>query len=327
MIWCCSSRTVDEIARGQLESIATAFLTIYLTLSALLMSFRVGLIALLPNLLPVAIYYGVLGFLGVPLGLATSLIGSIALGIAVDDTVHYFTRFSQDARRLGSEREATVETLRSLIRPVTFTTVGLCLGFLALTLSELRSQVQFGVLAAFTLAVAWVLDLTLSPALCSSVRLVTLWDLLGLDLGENPEREVPLFEGLTGRQARIFALMSDLEEKPAGTRLCAENEPGNDMFVVIEGEVAASLAREGGRVELARMRRGETVGEIAMYSGVTQRRRRRRPRRARAALRRRRSRAPASTLPAHRRGGEPQPRAAARGARAQYTAGVALGDC
>ena len=48
------SRTVDEIARGQLESIGTALLTIYLTLSALLMSFRVGLIALLPNLLPIA---------------------------------------------------------------------------------------------------------------------------------------------------------------------------------------------------------------------------------------------------------------------------------
>lgn len=262
------ARTIDEIARGQLESIGTALLTIYLTLSALLMSFRVGLIALLPNLLPIAIYYGVLGIFDIPLGFATSLIGSIALGIAVDDTVHYFTRFNLDARRLGSEEAATVATLRSLIRPVTFTTAGLCLGFLMLTFSELRSQVQFGLLAAFTLAVAWMLELTLSPALCSSVRLVTLWDLLGLDLGEKPEREVPLFEGLSGRQARIFALMSNLETKPAGTRLCSEGDPGNDMFVVIDGELSASLPRDGGRVEFARMRRGETVGEIAMFSGV-----------------------------------------------------------
>ena len=262
------SRTVDEIARGQLESIGAALLTIYLTLSALLMSFRIGLIALLPNLLPIAIYYGVLGAFGVPLGLATSLIGSIALGIAVDDTVHYFTRFSLEARRLGDEREATVATLRSLIRPVTFTTAGLCVGFLVLTFSELRSQVQFGALAAFTLAVAWMLELTLSPALCSSLRHVTLWDLLGLDLGENAERQVPLVAGLSSRQARIFALMSDLESKPAGTRLCAEGDAGNDMFLVIEGELAASLARDGGRIELATMRRGETVGEIALFSGV-----------------------------------------------------------
>jgi predicted RND superfamily exporter protein len=142
------SRTVDEIARGQLESIGLALLTIYLTLSALLLSFRIGLVALLPNLLPIAIYYGVLGIFDVPLGLATSLIGSIALGIAVDDTVHYFTRFSLDARRLGDEGEATAATLRSVIRPVTFITAGLCLGFLVLTFSELRTQVQFGALAA-----------------------------------------------------------------------------------------------------------------------------------------------------------------------------------
>ncbi len=261
------SRTVDEIARGQLQSIGTALLTIYLTLSALLMSFRVGLIALLPNLLPIAIYYGVLGIFGVPLGLATSLIGSIALGIAVDDTVHYFTRFNLDARRLGNEHDATVATLRALIRPVTFTAAGLCLGFLVLTFSELRSQVQFGLLAAFTLAVAWMLELTLSPALCSSLRLVTLWDLLGLDLGEKPERDVPLFAGLSGRQARIFALMSDFETKPAGTRLCSEGEPGNDMFLVIDGELTASMARDGGRVALSKMRRGDTVGEVAMFSG------------------------------------------------------------
>jgi len=262
------SRTVDAIVRGDLASIGLALVTIYLTLSALLMSFRVGLIALLPNLLPIAIYYGVLGLLDVPLGLATSLIGSIALGIAVDDTVHYFTRFNLDARRLGCEQEATIATLRALIRPITFTTAGLCLGFLVMTYSELRSQVQFGLLSAFTLAAAWVFELTLSPALCSSLRLVTLWDLLGLDLGEQPEREVPLFAGLSGRQARIFALMSDLETKPAGTRLCSEGEPGNDMFLVIDGELAASLARDGGRVELTKMRRGETVGEIAMFSGV-----------------------------------------------------------
>ena len=111
---------------------------------------------------------------------------------------------------------------------------------------------------------------------------------------------MPLFEGLSGRQARIFALMSDIEEKPAGTRLCAEDEPGNDMFVVIDGELAASLAREGGRVELARMHRGETVGEIAMFSGVRSADVDVVYRRARAALRRRRSRTPRPPLPAHR---------------------------
>jgi hypothetical protein len=262
------NETVDDIARGQLLSLGTAILTIYLTLSALLTSFRIGLYALLPNLLPLSMYYGVLGLLGVPLNLSTSLIGAITLGIAVDDTVHYFARFSHEARRLGNEEAATLSTLRLLIRPVTFTTIAICLGFLVLTFSELRYQFQFGLLSAFTLAMAWALDLTLSPALCSGVRMVTLWDLIRLDIGPEPHRSIPLFEGLTARQARIFALMSDLVSLPRGHRLFAEGEVGSDMYVVIDGAVAAGTNREGRRVEYGQMGRGDVVGEVAMFSHV-----------------------------------------------------------
>lgn len=259
------NRTMDDIVRGQLQSIALAIVTIYLTLSILLTSFRVGLYALLPNLLPIAIYYGTLGLTGTPLSLATSLIGAITLGIAVDDTVHYFARFAREARTRGSEEAATRSTLVALFRPVTFTSIGLVLGFLVLTFSELRNQVQFGVLSAFTIAVAWLLDVTLSPAICSGVRIVTLWDLIGLDLGPRPQESIRLFEGLSERQARVVALMCNLVTVEPGERLLREGEKGQHMYVVIDGELLASLDREGRRVELSRMRRGDVVGEIALF--------------------------------------------------------------
>ncbi|MBM4227260.1 MAG: cyclic nucleotide-binding domain-containing protein [Gammaproteobacteria bacterium] len=260
------SHTMDDITRGMLSSSGTAFLTIYLTLCLLLTSFRVGLYALVPNLVPVALYYGALGLTGIPLNLSTSLIGVITLGIAVDDTVHYFARFALEARRLGNEKKATVSTLRAVIRPVTFTTVGLCLGFLALTASELRNQVEFGLLSAFTLMVGWVLERTLSPAICSGVRLVTLWDVLTLDLCHEPQRSVPLFQGLTKRQARIFALMSSTVQLESGKRLFAEGDKGDEMFIIIDGELTASLEREGQRVEFNRMHRGDVVGEVALFA-------------------------------------------------------------
>ena len=260
------SHTMDDITQGMLNSDFTAFITIYLTLSLLLTSFRIGLYALLPNLIPVAVYYGALGLTGTPLNLSTSLIGAITLGIAVDDTVHYFARFALEARRLGDERKATVGTLRAVVRPVTFTTVGLCLGFLALTASELRNQVEFGLLSALTMAVGWALELTLSPAICSSIRLVTLWDLLSLDLGEAPERSIPLFHGLTKRQARVFALMSETQQLQAGQRLFSAGDKGNEMFVIIDGKLVASVEREGQQVELGRLGRGEVVGEVALFS-------------------------------------------------------------
>jgi predicted RND superfamily exporter protein len=256
----------DDVSRGQLVSISAAFVLIYLVLSAMFTSFRVGLLALFPNALPIAVYFGTLGLTGVTLNPSTSLVGSLALGIAVDDTIHYFARFNAEAKRAADERHGVQAALRALIRPVTFTTVGLVLGFGVLTMSKLGSQVQFGLLSAFTIAVALVVDVTLSPALCSGVRIVTLWDVLRLDLGDAPHRDIPLFEDLSLRQTRIFALMSDIRRMKAGERLVTEGEAGNDMFVIVDGQLRAFVERDGSEVELSIMKRGSVVGEVAYFA-------------------------------------------------------------
>jgi predicted RND superfamily exporter protein len=261
------ARSVNAVARGQWNSLILAFGIIYLVLSLLFTSFWVGLIALLPNALPIAVYFGAMGYTGITLNVSTALVGCVALGIAVDDTIHYFARFNADARRLGDERKATRATLRGILHPITFTTLGLCMGFMVLTTSTLRTQVEFGALAAFSLAVAWLIDVTLSPALCAGLRVVTLWDLLTLDLGASPQKSIPLFRGLSERQARIFTLMSDVREIPEGERLFAEGETGHDMYVILDGTLTASVERDGKRVELASVHRGDTVGEIGLFTG------------------------------------------------------------
>lgn len=259
------NQTLDEIVRGQALSLGLALFVIYAILAAMFLSLRTGLLALFPNVLPIAIYFGALGATGITLNPSTSLIACIALGIAVDDTVHYLARFNVDAKRLADERKATREALRDVIRPVTFTTLGLCLGFLVLLSSELRTQAEFGALAAFTLAVAWAVDVTITPALASGVRIVTLWDTLTLDLGRAPQETIPLFEGLTQRQARIFALLSTVETVKAGERLITEGDEGDEMFVIIDGVLVASLLRDGERTVLSRMGRGQVVGEVALF--------------------------------------------------------------
>jgi predicted RND superfamily exporter protein len=256
----------DDISRGQLVSISAAFVLIYLVMAVMFTSFRVALLALFPNALPIAVYFGALGLSGITLNPSTSLVGSMALGIAVDDTIHFFTRFNAEAKRAADERHGAQAALRALIRPVTFTTVGLVLGFSVLTLSELGSQVQVGLLSAFTIAVAWLVDITLSPALCSGVRIVTLWDVLRLDLGEAPHREIPLFEDLSLRQTRIFALMAEIRRMKAGERLVTEGESGNDMFVIIDGQLRAWVERDGTDVTLSTMSRGSVVGEVAYFA-------------------------------------------------------------
>jgi predicted RND superfamily exporter protein len=261
------SRTVDSLARGQATSLSLAFVVIYAILALLFTSFRVGFVALLPNALPVVAYFGTLGWTGVTLDAVTGLVACIVLGIAVDDTIHYMSRFSVEAKRLADERAGTVSAMRELFRPVTYTSVALCAGFLVVTASHLRNQVHFGALAAFTLGFAWLVDVTLTPALCSRVRIVTLWDIMTLDLGPDPHRSVPIFAGLSRGRARIVALMMTLRTLGRGEKLFRLGETGEDMYVVIDGELVASLPQEGGRRELSRLHRGDVVGEVALFHG------------------------------------------------------------
>ncbi|MFP8873129.1 MAG: MMPL family transporter, partial [Myxococcota bacterium] len=87
------ARSADGIARGQPQSVALAAVTIFLIIALGLGSPRLGGLAMIPNLVPVLVFFGLLGLGAAPLSLPTSLIGCVALGIAIDDTVHYLVRY------------------------------------------------------------------------------------------------------------------------------------------------------------------------------------------------------------------------------------------
>ncbi len=261
------NRALDSVIRGQTLSLLAAIGVIYVILSLMFVSLRVGLLALVPNVLPVTVYFGALGFTGIRLDTTMSLVAPIVIGIAVDDTIHYFARFIREAKRLGEDRRATVSALRSVARPVSITSAALCLGFLTLHASELRTQGELGSMAALALAFAWLTDLVLTPALCARLRVATLWDLVSVDLGREPQRSIPLFAGLRAAQARIVALMASVLEVRSGERLYHAGEPGEALYVVIDGGLRTSSEALG---EDAPGRdpehgRGEVLGEVGLF--------------------------------------------------------------
>jgi predicted RND superfamily exporter protein len=259
------SETLTNIIIGQAQSVGLALVFVYLILTVMFMSHRIGLVALLPNILPVAVYFGTLGFFGISLNPSTSLIAPMVLGIAIDDTIHYFSRFNREVRSNADDRKATLLTMKAVGRPVTLTSVGLCLGFLVLMNSELRMQAQVGIMASYALAIAWLCDFMLTPALCATVRFTTLWDALTLDLGKNPQESIPLLNGLRASQARIVALMAKLISVPRGKRLIHDGDDGNEMYVVIDGRLRASIAGKDGPVNIATYGRGDVVGEAGLF--------------------------------------------------------------
>jgi len=262
------AQSIDAIASGQIQSLSIAAVFIFIILAILFSSARMGFIGLIPNILPVLLFFGLLGLTGVPLSAVTGLIACVVLGIAVDDTIHLMTRFNIEARERADEKEGALIALNSVARAVTITTVGLCLGFLVFTLGDLRNQAEFGVLAALVLAFAWLIDITFTPALCSGLHIVTLWDALTYDLGEDPQESIPIFAGLSKAQARIAALVTSVVKLPAGTSVYRVGESGDSLCVVIDGELKVSLkTTDGGSVEFERARRGDVVGEVGLYHG------------------------------------------------------------
>ena len=259
------SETLADIIIGQARSIGLALIIVYGILSIMFMSQRVGFIALIPNVLPVAIYFGSLGFFGISLNPSTSLIAPMVLGIAIDDTIHYFSRFSREIQHYADEKKTTLVTLKAVGRPVTYTSIGLCLGFLVLMTSDLRMQAQVGIMASYALAVAWLSDFILTPALSASFRITTLWDVLTVDLGKSPQESIPLLKGLRPSQAKIVAIMGKIINVPMGKRIINDGDSASEMYVVIEGKLSTSIEKEGGRVEVATHERGDVVGEAGLF--------------------------------------------------------------
>ncbi len=169
------ARTVDDITRGQVASLGFALLVVFAFLSLLFGSLRIGLLALVPNALPVVVYFGLLGISGIPLNLTTSLVACAVFGIAIDDSVHFLSRFAIESHRHDDPQRAMTVTMATILRPVTLTTAALCAGFVALCAGELRAQAEFGMLAAATLGCAWLVDITFTPALCCRLRVRPIW--------------------------------------------------------------------------------------------------------------------------------------------------------
>jgi len=164
------SNSADGITRGQPRTVGLAALSILVLISFAFRSFKLGAVAMVPNLVPVVVYFGVLGLGAAPLSLPTSLIGSVALGIAIDDTAHFLVRYGSERRAGHDPGEAARITGMRVGRPIAITSMMLMAGFLVVSLSSFETLRQFGLLSAMTMGICLATDLVLLPALLIRAR-------------------------------------------------------------------------------------------------------------------------------------------------------------
>ena len=159
------NRSADALALNQARTVGVTALAVFVIVAAVFRSLPLAGVALVPNLVPVLLFYGLLGAGVAPLSLPTSLIGSIVLGIAVDDTAHFLARYRAGRQRGLEPDEAVVECGRRVGRPIAITSVMLFLGFLVVTMSGFATLSQFGWLVGLTIVICLATDLVLLPAL------------------------------------------------------------------------------------------------------------------------------------------------------------------
>jgi predicted RND superfamily exporter protein len=158
-------KLIDYIVESQIMGFSLAFIVISLMMCLLFRSVKVGLLSMIPNLTPVILILGFMGWAGIPLDYVKLLIGCIAIGIAVDDTIHLVTRFRHEFARTGDYETALYESMTHVGKALVITSIALVFGFLVLTFSVMASMVMFAILVASTIVVALAADFFLLPSL------------------------------------------------------------------------------------------------------------------------------------------------------------------
>jgi predicted RND superfamily exporter protein len=162
--------SIYNMMASTVVSYSIAAVVIALLMILMLGSVRIGLLSMLPNLYPIVFTLGMMGWLGLPLDMFTLLIGGIAIGLAVDDTIHFFHNYSRYHGQGMDARAAVRETMHTTGRAMLFTTLVLVSGFWVFMFASLNNLFSFGLLTGTTLIVALLADFTLAPALLASLE-------------------------------------------------------------------------------------------------------------------------------------------------------------
>ena len=258
-----TNQAANYMTTGQAFSLLLVLLVIWFLVSLVFVNPVAGLVALLPNLLPVIVLFGVMGFYEISLDTSTAMVASIALGICVDNTMHFMVRYYHLTRNNAGDN-ALHDTVKSESSPIMITSIALASGFAFLTFSDFPPVGIFGLLSSLVILMALLATFLVTPLLLYSMRLVTIWDLLDLKLRQQVLEACDLFEGMTTWQVKRLILSSEVKVVEAGETLFKEGDAGNEMFVLLEGEIEIWGTENGNFRAQSRLNAGDILGETAL---------------------------------------------------------------
>ena len=252
----------ENLVQAQAVSLGLLTTVIFLIMSAMFTSLKGGLVALVPSVIPIVLMFGVMGLLGIPLNPGTAMVAVIAIGIAVDGTIHLLSRYNELSRQSTDNEQAVNRTVAEEAVPMVATSLALALGFGVLLASNFTIIAQFGALAAATMLFAVFSNLLITPILMTRIRLVGLYEILAVSVQREALEISPLFRGMTGYQIRKAILISEHQRFEAGDLLLEQGTFGRSLYLVLSGEVEVVRRDEDEARRLAVRGAGEVFGEV-----------------------------------------------------------------
>lgn len=160
----------EFLATNMIIGLSIAFLLIATLIGFIFKSIRMALLSIVPNVIPLAIIGGLMGFTGTTINMSTSIIFTIAFGIAVDDTIHFLSKFKIESQRGSSFIYSLKRTYISTGKAIVLTSLILCGGFISLIFSDFKSTFLIGAYVGLILFVAVITDLLLLPVLLMMLK-------------------------------------------------------------------------------------------------------------------------------------------------------------
>lgn len=155
----------NKLVEGEIKSVVISFVVIALLLIVSFMSLKTGLIGMIPNIAPILVIGGVMGICDFSMDMMTMMVMPMALGIAVDDTIHFVNHSKLCFERSGNYRESVLATFREVGKSMVSTTAILCMMFVAYMVSPVTIFFRVGFMASIGLVTALVADFTITPVL------------------------------------------------------------------------------------------------------------------------------------------------------------------
>ncbi len=163
-------KTNKHLVTNLTTSFFIAFVVIFISMTLLFRSFWLSLLSVTPIILPLFVAGGLMGYLGIKLRPSTAMTFSIALGITVDDTIHFLSRFRKEYLQSRNHKAATERTLLTTGKAILNTTIILGMGFFVLIFSEFVPNEEFGLLATIIIIVALIASIILLPVLINTLK-------------------------------------------------------------------------------------------------------------------------------------------------------------